>query len=248
MIGVPGGQPASWPRPATSDITAANSLNWAGYAVSRSHIRFAAIRATLFVPYLNCAKSPGAALSSAWVGFDGFAGRAKSVEQGGIAANCTAAGKATYFGWWEMYPRAEMRAPLKVGAGDSVTASVSYDTGNYRISLTDNTRGSHFTVQRKCPHVKVGARLLRCPRNSAEVITEAPATGRKLRIARLADYGAVSFAAISITDNRRATGTIVSSHWNATKITQLRSSGGPILARPTPTRADTFDAYWLRTA
>jgi len=88
--------------------------------------------------------------------------------------------------------------------------------------------------------------LLTCARSSAEIISEAPATGPKLRIARLADYGAISFDAISITDSRGAKGGIVSPHWNATKIIQLRDSGGATLARPTPTALRTFDIYWLR--
>jgi hypothetical protein len=80
------------------------------------------------------------------------------------------------------------------------------------------------------------------------MISEAPATvtGKHVHIAHLADYGAVSFDAISITDNRGAKGAIVSPHWNATKIIQLSSSNGPIVAHPTPTQAATFDTYWIR--
>jgi Peptidase A4 family len=230
------------------DITSGASLNWAGYAVTRTQLRFTAVRATFFVPYLNCAKSPGSALSSEWVGLDGFTGRTDSVEQGGIAANCGAIGKAVYFAWWELFPGAQQKTTIKVSAGDSVTASVSYSAKGqeYKISITDHTNGRHFSVQRKCPHVEVAGRLLSCPRNSAEIIAEAPATGPKLKIARLADYGATSFGAISITDGRGAKGGIVSSRWNATKIIQLRASGGATLARPTPTAARTFDIYWLR--
>lgn len=245
---IPAGASQAVTRPGISAITSVGSLNWAGYAMTSSRARFTAVRATFFVPYLNCTKSPGRALSSAWVGMDGFLGRARSVEQGGIAANCGTTGKAAYFGWWETFPRAEVRAALKVAAGDSVTASVTYiaKTGNYRIALTDNTSGASFGVQRKCPHVREAGKWLRCPRNSAEIISEAPATRKNLTIARLADYGAVSFGAISITDGRGAKGGIVSSHWNATKITQLRDTGGPVVARPTPTAARTFDTYWLR--
>jgi hypothetical protein len=238
-------------EPDVSNITSADSLNWAGYAVSKSHVTFRLIRATFFVPYLDCAKSPAAALSSDWVGLDGFNAHADSVEQGGIAANCSAKGKASYFGWYEMFPRAETRVPIKVAAGDSITASVSYDgkDRDYKITLTDNTRGSHFSVLRKCPHVRVGGKLVSCPRSSAEVISEAPATesGKHLVIAPLADYGAISFAAVDVTDNRSAHGGIVSAHWNATKIIQLESSGGPLIAHPTPTQANMFDNYWLRS-
>jgi hypothetical protein len=239
---------ASGPGAGAANITSGSSLNWAGYAVTKARVTFTSVRATFFVPYLNCPKSPGAALSSAWVGFDGFLRNARSVEQGGIAANCTAAGKATYFAWWEMFPRAEMRASLRIAPGDSITASVTFSakTRNYKITITDNTRGARFTAQRKCPHVKAGGRLLRCPRNSAEIISEAPATGAKLRIAHMADFGAFSFAAIAIADSRGAKGGIVSARWNATKITQLQSSSGPAVARPTTTAAGTFDTYWLR--
>jgi hypothetical protein len=243
-----GAGPAASAGPGSRDITSAASLNWAGYAVTKTHLRFSGVRATFFVPYLNCAKSPGSALSSDWVGLDGFTGRADSVEQGGIAANCLASGKATYFAWWELFPGAQQKTTLRVSAGDSVTASVTYSakSQNYGIMITDNTNGRHFSVQRKCPHVEVAGKLLSCARDSAEIISEAPATGPRLRIARLADYGAVSFNAISIRDSREAKGGIVSPHWNATKIIQLRDSGGATLARPTPTAARTFDIYWLR--
>jgi hypothetical protein len=97
-----------------------------------------------------------------------------------------------------------------------------------------------------CPRVRSGGKLLHCPRNSAEVISEAPATGPKLTIARLADYGAVSFGAIAIGDSRGAHGGIVSARWNTTRITQLRSPAGPVVARPTTTSGGTFDTYWLR--
>jgi Peptidase A4 family len=237
-------------QPGVSNITSSDSLNWAGYALSRTGVTFTAVRATFFVPYLNCAQSPGRALSSEWVGLDGFVGHAETVEQGGIAANCSAAGKASYFGWYEMFPRAEVRASLPVMAGDSVTVSVTYDPAStdFRISIVDNTRGAAFSVRRGCPRERVHRRLVRCLRNSAEVIGEAPvvASGKRLVIAHLADYGAISFAGISVTDGLGARGSILSSHWNATKIIQLASDNGPTLARPTPTEGDSFDIYWLR--
>jgi hypothetical protein len=237
-------------QPDVGNITSSNSLNWAGYAVSRTGLTFTSVRATFFVPYLNCAKSPGAALSSDWVGLDGFVGQAATVEQGGIAANCSAAGKASYLGWYEMYPRPEVRATLRVTAGDSVTVSVTYDPAarEFRISIADNTTGSRFSVQRACPHAKAGGRLVRCLRNSAEVISEAPVigSGKSAVIAHLADYGAISFAGISVTDGKGARGGVLSPHWTATKIIQLKSAAGPTLARPTPTQGNAFDTYWLR--
>jgi Peptidase A4 family len=229
------------------NITTVGSLNWAGYGVSRPRTAFQSIKATFFVPYLRCLRSLGATLSSDWVGLDGFVGHPHSVEQGGIAADCSAAGKATYYAWYEMFPRPETRTSISVRAGDSVTATVSWDATakNFRITLTDNTRGGHFAVSRKCPDVRVDRKRLICPRNSAEVISEAPATsiGSRLVISHLSDYGAISFAGVAITDSAGRLGGIVSPRWNTVKIVQMRSSG-PVIARPTPTEGATFDNYW----
>jgi Peptidase A4 family len=236
--------------PAVDNISSAGSLNWAGYAVNRHKVTFRLVRATFFVPYLSCADSPGKTMSSAWAGLDGYVGHPDSVEQIGIAADCSAAGVASYYAWFEMFPYAQRKLTMKIHAGDSVTAQVSYDPASkeYRLSLTDNTRGEHSTRLRKCPNVKVSGKRVTCPRSSAEVIAEAPATGagQNLVISPLSDYGAISFAGISVTDSAGRHGGIVSSHWAATKIIQLAASAGPVLAEPTSVQADMFDTYWRR--
>lgn len=235
---------------AVRNVTSTGSLNWAGYAVSKHKRTFRLVRATFFVPYLTCAGSPGRALSSEWVGLDGYVGKPDSVEQVGIAANCSAASHASYSAWFEMFPYPERKLPTKIHAGDSVTVQVTYDSRDkdFRLSLTDNTRGEHVSKLRKCPGIKVSGKRVQCPRTSAEVIAEAPAIGTssKLTIAPLADYGAISLAGVSVTDNSGQRGGIISSHWSATKIIQVRKSGGPVLAQPTSVHADTFDDYWLR--
>lgn len=233
---------------AARDITAIGSLNWAGYAVWGQRKTFTSIRATFFVPYAHCTESAGGTLSSHWVGFDGFMPHSQSVEQAGIAADCSARGKAIYYAWFEMFPKPETRTSLSIRPGDSITVVVTYSPSRsmFRLSLTDNTRGERLAVQRKCPDVRIGGRKLQCLRNSAEAISEAPATGASghLVIAQLTDYGAVSFDAISIVDAAGAAGGPVSARWQTAKITQLRSPTGAVLALPTPTQAATFDIYW----
>jgi len=226
----------------------AGSLNWAGYAISRRAVTFRSVSATFFVPYLNCAQSPGATMSSAWAGLDGFISGSNSVEQTGIAANCTAGGSASYFGWVEMFPRAEAKIPLRIRPGDSVTATVSYRGARFRLTLTDNTTGQHYTRDRGCPDATVSGHRLRCLRSSAEVIAEAPETGTggQLTIAPLADYGAISFARIAITDSAGQRGGLISRLWNTTRIIQLRSQAGVTLAQPTSVAASSDSVYWLR--
>ena len=232
------------------NVSAAGSLNWAGYAVNRHKVAFRLVRATFFVPYLSCANSPGKTMSSAWAGLDGYVGHPDSVEQIGIGANCSAAGVASYYAWFEMFPFAQRKLAMKIHAGDSVTAQVSYNPARkeFRLSLTDHTRGENASRLRTCPTLKVNGKRVTCPRSSAEVIAEAPAikSSQGLVISPLSDYGAISFAGISITDGAGHHGGIVSRHWAATKIIQVSAaSAGPVLAQPTSVQAGMFDAYWM---
>jgi len=148
-----------------------------------------------------------------------------------------------------MFPYPQRKLAMKIHAGDSVTVQVSYNPASkvFRLSLTDHTRGEHVTRLRQCPNVKVSGKQVTCPRSSAEVIAEAPATksGQDLVISPLSDYGAISFADISVTDGAGMHGGIISSRWAATKIIQVSASAGPVLARPTSVQADMFDTYWL---
>ncbi len=238
--------------PAVANITSVGSLNWSGYAVNRSKTIFTSVRATYFVPYLNCRQSPGTTRSSFWVGLDGYVGHPDSVEQIGIGADCSSASKASYFAWFEMFPYAQTTIALKVHGGDSVTAAVTWVAAkkDFRLQLHDNTRGGSFSRLRKCPAVQVNGKAVRCPRTSAEIIAEAPASGTSshLVLDKLSDYGAVSFSGVTITDSAGKHGGIVSPHWNATRIIELRQSGGPTLAEPTSVHVDLFDSYWQREA
>lgn len=222
----------------------ADSLNSSGYAVSRPGTRFRLVRATFFVPYLNCALSKGAS-SDEWVGLGGFVGKSVTVQQDGIQANCTPQGRSTYKAWFDMYPRPEVLSRIRVRGGDSVTASVYYDatTNNFRLSLVNNTTGGRFSVTRRCP---AG---MTCPAHSAEILSSAPThgSGRHLVVKPLADYGAVSYAAIAITDRDGQRGGLRSAFWGATRVIQTEAdSPFLVISRPTQTEADTFDTYWSR--
>jgi hypothetical protein len=224
--------------------TSVDSLNSAGYAVSRAGTRFRLVRATFFVPYLNCALSKSA-YSQEWVGLGGFVGSSVTVQQVGIEADCNSAGRGSYHTWYAMYPRPAVNPKLKISAGDSVTASVYYDAASARfaLSLTDNTTGGHFTVTQPCP------RGLRCPALSAEIISSAPTArkGKHLVVKPLADYGAVSYAAITITDHGGQRSGLRSAFWGDTKILQTEQAASfQLISRPTQIQADTFDTYWSR--
>jgi len=239
-----GARAGASPDRTASPPASADSLNSAGYAASRPGTRFRLVRATFFVPYLNCALSKGAS-SDEWVGLGGFVGKSVTVQQDGIQADCGPQGRGTYKAWFDMYPRPEVLSRIRVRAGDSVTASVYYDsaTGKFKLSLINNTTGGRFSVTRRCPAGNT------CPAHSAEILSSAPThgSGRHLVVKPLADYGAVSYAAIAITDRDGQRGGLRSAFWGATRIIQTEAdSPFLVISRPTQTQADTFDTYWSR--
>ena len=233
---VPGG-PAG--TSATTMIDTVFSHNWGGYAVHQKGVTFRAIKATFFVPFMNCAVTPGSVspgnFSSHWVGLDGFT--SQTVEQDGVEADCIG-GSAHYDAWHEVFPRPEQPVSMKIRPGDSITTSVRYSrsTRKYRLEVMDNTNGNHFTVHQRC----AGSA---CVRSSAEAISEAPSDNSG--ILPLADYGASSFAGVSITSGSGRTGGIKSSHWSHSKIVQVGGSSNRTIASPTALHGRSFDVYWL---
>lgn len=99
-----------------------------------------------------------------------------------------------YSGWYEMFPLAPVYKSVTVHPGDSIMASVYFNSGTnkYTLSLADTTNGQSFTVNKSCPaHAS-------CSRSSAEAISEAPSNGSS--ILPLTDFGAESYSSIRVTD------------------------------------------------
>jgi hypothetical protein len=218
------------------NIGIGTSSNWAGYAVSKKRAKFRKISATFFVPFLNCAVTKGQFFSSAWVGLDGLNPTIPTVEQDGISADCNGT-TPVYAAWWEMFPNSEVQTAIVIRPGDSIKTTVTFNpvTNKFQLALRDNTNGHQFAVARRCP-------VRNCARASAEVISEAPFVGSSQ--ASLADYGAESFASISISSNK-GNGGILSKQWTPTMIMQIRANTNVRIASPTALRGASFDNYWI---
>jgi hypothetical protein len=171
------------PSLGTNSNTTALSTNWSGYAVTGGGGAFRTVSASWVQPRAHCAGVAGHRLAAFWVGLDGFA--SPSVEQTGSDSDCR--GKVpTYYGWYEMFPAPPVLYRNKVAAGDHMSASVTFrGTRSYVLVLRDTTRHWVHTV------TKLAAGKAR---SSAEVITEAPASGATGKIFPLADFGSVRFA------------------------------------------------------
>ena len=218
------------------------STNWAGFVSHQPKVTFRQVKATFFVPYLNCTVSPGGTTptaSSAWVGIDGFT--STTVEQDGIEADCNG-GTPSYSAWYEVFPAAAVTSSITIHPGDSITAVVAYTpaTRTFRMTVTDNNNGQHFSVTKVCGPAT-------CKRSSAEVISEAPSevTGTTVTQLPLADYGAESFTGTAITSTAGVSGGITSRRWGATRVIQVGATSAAVIGQPTPLHANLFDNYWL---
>lgn len=213
------------------------STNWAGYAASGKGRRFRFVRAAFFVPYIDCRATPDS-FSSHWAGLDGFT--SPTVEQTGILAACDGT-KAVYQAWYEMFPRLPVYPDIKIGPGQSIVVSVFRDarTRKFTIRLTDTTNGHHFTRIVSCPS------RLRCLRASAEVISEAPASGST--ILPLSDFRAENFGGVRVTDRAGHHAGLRSARWNTFKITNVSRGRSRVMDRPTSLfRGASFGNYWIR--
>jgi hypothetical protein len=219
----------------TSGSTAsAYSLNWGGYAASGTRFRY--VRATFFVPYLDCSVTPDA-FSGHWAGLDGL--HNSTVEQAGISADCSGL-TPTYRAWYEMTPKPPAFQDIVIRPGDPVVASVFYDrrTRRFTLSVRDTANGHHFRHTATCPSAAT------CQRATAEVISEAP-LGRNGYLP-LADFRAQGFSGVRVTSQAGQRGFLRSPHWSTTKITTVNPHGA-ILDQPSSLyRGSTFEMYWLR--
>jgi hypothetical protein len=183
------------------------STNWAGYDATQatnSSSTFTSVSASWVVPAVSTA--PTNAYASFWVGLDGDG--SNSVEQIGTDSDYVN-GQASYYAWYEMYPKMPVNLSLAVKPGDTISASVVAGTkGSFTLTLTDATTGASFTTTQKSAKAKL---------YSAEVIAEAPWSGGVLP---LADFGSVAFT------NALFNGQPISSFAN-NQITMVTSSGAP---------------------
>src|ERR1700722_2334194 len=138
------------------------SNNWSGYAVTGRDGSVMGVAGSWIVPEAICndvqRKNTGA---SFWVGIDGY--NSATVEQTGTDSDCSK-GSPKYYAWYEIFPRrcVTIKA-LAVSAGDTMSASVSFEGAKFRVTITDVTTNRSFSIAKAS---------LRAKRGSAEWITE----------------------------------------------------------------------------
>ncbi len=160
--------------------TLTTSGNWSGYAVVTNPGAVTTVSGSWVVPTIQ---STASGYSSAWVGIDGYS--SNTVEQIGTEMDYSH-GQATYYAWYEMYPNASEELSLTIKPNDTISASVTYSSNVYTLTLTDKTSGKSSTITQKASGLS---------RSSAEWIVEAPSDF--FGTLPLDNFGTVQFSAAS---------------------------------------------------
>jgi hypothetical protein len=170
-----------------ADAAETTSGNWSGYVLKSPRTgenlpteTFSFVRSKWVQPKVVC--SVPDARVSIWVGIDGWG--TDTVEQVGTFAVCgSGAAPLSYTAFWEMVgsPKNTGAQPFNVAPGDSIEASVTYASGAFTLTLTDQTSGKKLSTVQHCAAESV------CERASAEWIVERPGSGAY----PLADYDKV---------------------------------------------------------
>jgi hypothetical protein len=162
-------------QPGTPATVSSSSSNWSGYAASGG--TFTSVTGTWTVPTVA---GTTAGADATWVGIGGLT--TSDLIQAGTQAQVDGSGNVQYSSWIEMLPAASQRVPLSVTAGDSVTVTITQQSGNdWLIAMKNNSSGGSYniTVQYSSSN------------SSAEWVQEAPSIGRGL--VPLDDFGTVQF-------------------------------------------------------
>jgi antitoxin component of MazEF toxin-antitoxin module len=177
--------------PLVAGAAADVSANWSGYAATLANTTFTDVTATWRIPAATCnlGQSSSAAL---WVGLGGYNTGSQSLEQTGTGSDCSVAGKASYYIWYELVPAASVTVKaLKVNPHDVVTASVVANDAGILVQIKDRTRKTSFTKQ-----LAMSAPDL----TSAEWIAEAPSEcggPTNCRVVPLTNFGSVTFSNVA---------------------------------------------------
>src|SRR5216117_2190494 len=203
-------------QPGTPASVTSSSSNWSGYAANGG--TFTSVTATWTVPTVS-ATSSGA--DATWIGIGGLS--SSDLIQAGTQAMVDGSGTVEYSSWIEMLPAPSRNVPLSVSAGDSVTVTITQQSGNdWLIAMKNNTTNGTYNVTVQYDSSN----------SSAEWVQEAPSVGRGL--VSLDQFGAVQFSGASAVRDGKA---MSLSALGAKAITMINAQGQPI-AQPSTLSSD----------
>jgi hypothetical protein len=200
-----------------SEVQKSTSENWSGYVAGSSagsgSQTFKSVTGSWVQPSAKCSTAAGDTYAAFWVGLGGADGRT-ALEQDGTEVNCTSGGKATYYAWYELVPRAPVKVDLAVRPGDHMTATTTVNGDEVSETILNHTTGASFskTLTMKDPDT-----------SSSEWIAEAPSECQgsvgNCSPLTLSDFGKVDFTGAGATDSSGHTGSISDPEWDVAELT-----------------------------
>lgn len=196
------GMPSASGAGASLGATTVDSTNWSGYAETGGGT-YTSVTTSWFQPSVNCSVTPSS-YAAFWDGLDGYS--SSTVEQDGTLAECVSSGRhgaqsAKYLGWYETYPNPMYGLGGTVAPGDFMTATVTATSSTkFLLTLSDKpASGAKAWSASTTQTLRKAAAL-----SSAEVIAEAPSSGRG--VLPLADFGTMSFSGSTVDGAQLANG------------------------------------------
>ncbi len=169
-------------------VLSENDGIYAGYAATdlNGTAAYQKVTGSWIIPQVDCA--PGQkSVMGAWVGMTNANPVPATLAQLGTESVCQN-GEAFYALWWEMYPAPSVVLRQFVSPGDSVTASVAFQNGNFQLSIDDSQQGIHFSTTQsgKIADTSIAECILEAPEILGDATTNSSYT------AQLANFGTVS--------------------------------------------------------
>lgn len=207
--------------PSRASVTAHADIssNWAGYVATglgstattaSASMSYTDVTGQWVQPKATC--TPGTATSVAiWVGLGGYSQTSQELEQTGTSADCSSAGKASYYIWYELVPADSVNLKVKIRPGDVIASSVVVNGTDILVQVNDRTRRVRFTK-----HLTMASPDL----SSAEWIAEAPSqcsSGGFCPQLALTNFHSVTFTR-SFAIGNNLNGTISSPNWTSTEL------------------------------
>ena len=201
LTGQLGGQLGQLLRAKLRPLATAATANtvYSGYTTPFAPTYYAA-GANWSVPHANCAASPSSSGASQWVGLGGVSGPhtpSAPLVQDGVESHCVL-GRQINQPFWKIVPAdtaSNLLSGRTVNAGDQMVASIEYLGGKYYLSLGDYTQKWFWST-----HLSTGSDSLP---TTADWIVQAGTIDipRFGQIVALADFGKVTFQAVSYTSH-----------------------------------------------
>lgn len=163
---------------------------YAGYAATDfdQQAAYQKVMGRWTVPPAHCSSGENSD-ASVWVGMSSDASDQSLLAQLGTATDCDA-GSPLYYLWWEMFPAPSVGLDMPLKAGDTVTATVTFQNDMFQLGIDVPSEGVHFSTTHagKVSDTSVAECIV-----EPATIIDNPTTN-KGHVERLTNFGKVSIS------------------------------------------------------